>query len=153
MPDSVVEMEDDQFVTLLLQNHGTEKLYLKKGLQLGTASPVGVLTGADEHEDTGGSVDGGTQPAVSRLQTKDSIPPPVEGEVNRRIAELFTQLSNDLNHLTEENRVLLKALLISYADVFALDSSELGTTQLVTHSIDTSQHLPIKQQMRRTPLL
>ena len=28
---------------------------------------------------------------------------------------------------------------------------ELGTTQLVTHSIDTGQHKPIKQQVRRMP--
>ena len=36
-------------------------------------------------------------------------------------------------------------------DVFALDSSELGTTELVTHSIDTGQHHPIKQPLRRIP--
>ena len=42
-------------------------------------------------------------------------------------------------------------LLTSYADVFALDSKELGTTQLVTHLIDTGQHKPIKQQVRRIP--
>ena len=151
MADSVVETEDDQFVTLLLQNHGTEKFYLKKGLQLGTASPVDVLTGADDHRDTGGSADRDTQPVVSRLQTKDSTPLLMEGNVDERIAELFAQLSNDLDHLPEEDRASLKALLISYADVFALDSSELGTTQLVTHSIDTGQHLPIRQQVRRTP--
>ena len=156
MADSVVEMEDDQFVTLLLQNHGTEKLYLKKGLQLGIASPVDVLTGTDGYEDTGGSANGDTQPAVSRLRPPDSTPPDstlpqMENGVSGRITELFSQLSNDLNNLAEEDRASLKALLISYADVFALDSSELGTTQLVTHSISTGQHLPIKQRVRRTP--
>ena len=156
MADSVVEMEDDQFVTLLLQNHGTEKLYLKKGLQLGIASPVDVLTGTDGYEDTGGSANGDAQPAVSRLRPPDSTPPDstlpqMENGVSGRITELFAQLSNDLNNLAEEDRASLKALLISYADVFALDSSELGTTQLVTHSINTGQHLPIKQQVRRTP--
>ena len=35
--------------------------------------------------------------------------------------------------------------------MFALDPSELGTTQLVTHSIDTGTHPPIKQPVRRTP--
>ena len=136
MADSVVEMEDDKFVTLLLQNHGTEKFYLKKGLQLGTASPVDVLTGADDHKDTGGSADRDNQPVLSRLQTKDFTPLPVEGNVNERIAELFAQLSNDLN-LTEEDRTSQKALLISYADVFALDSSELETTQLPLILVNT----------------
>jgi len=35
--------------------------------------------------------------------------------------------------------------------VFALDNSELGTTDLVTHSIDTGDQPPICQPVRRTP--
>jgi hypothetical protein len=44
MADSVVEMGDDKFMTLLLQNHRTKKLYLKRGMQLGVASAAEVLT-------------------------------------------------------------------------------------------------------------
>ena len=36
-------------------------------------------------------------------------------------------------------------------DVFALDSSELGSTDLVMHSIDTGDTPPIKQSVRRVP--
>lgn len=35
--------------------------------------------------------------------------------------------------------------------MFALDESELGQTSLVTHSINTGEYPPIKQQPRRTP--
>ena len=44
-----------------------------------------------------------------------------------------------------------KKNLVSYSDVFALNPNELGTTQLVTHSIDTGSHPPIKQPIRQTP--
>ena len=32
MADNVVEMGNDKFVTLILQNHGTERVHLKKGM-------------------------------------------------------------------------------------------------------------------------
>ena len=64
---------------------------------------------------------------------------------------MFTQLHGDFGHLSDEDREPLKVLLTSYVDVFALDSSELGTTQLVTHSINTGQNKPIKQPVRRMP--
>ena len=35
--------------------------------------------------------------------------------------------------------------MCEYADIFALDSSELGSTSLVTHKIDTGESHPIKQ--------
>ena len=50
------------------------------------------------------------------------------------------------------DRGSLETLLTLYADVFALEPGEMGTTQLVAHSINTGQHQPIKQQVRRTPL-
>ena len=40
---------------------------------------------------------------------------------------------------------------MSYSDVFALDSSELATTDVVAHSINTGDHRPIRQPVRWTP--
>ena len=53
--------------------------------------------------------------------------------------------------LVGEEMKSLKSLVCEYADVFALDSSELGSTDLVTHTIDTGDSPPIKQSARRTP--
>ena len=39
------------------------------------------------------------------------------------------------------------------ADVFALDNSELGHTDLVHHHVDTGDHPPVKQPMRRVPFV
>ena len=149
MANGVVEVGNDKFVTLLLQNHGTDKLYLKRGMQLGVVSPTTVIT--DKDQDVGGGVEGDPESEVARLQ-HTAVDTSQEAEDSQeRVTKLFTQLNDDFSHLTEKDCASLRTLLTSYADVFALDSSELGTTQLVTHSIDAGQHRPIKQPVRRTP--
>ena len=45
----------------------------------------------------------------------------------------------------------LQELLVSFADVFALDSSELGITTIIEHSINTGDQPPIRQPVRRMP--
>lgn len=41
--------------------------------------------------------------------------------------------------------------MCNYSNVFALDASELGTTDIVKHTVDISDHSPIKQPLRKTP--
>ena len=45
----------------------------------------------------------------------------------------------------------LQNLVLEFADIFALDQSELSSTDLVTHVIDTGDTVPIKQHPRRVP--
>ena len=45
----------------------------------------------------------------------------------------------------------MEEFLVKYADVFALDASELGTTNLAEHRIDTGDHSLIQQPARRIP--
>ena len=145
MADSVVEMTDDQFVTLVLQNNGVEKECLEEGTHLGVVTTTTVVS-RDES-------DSSRSAELSRLQSI-AIDDPPQGEAEKqqeRVAKLFSQLGADFSQLVKEDRETLKTLLSSYSDVFALDPSELSTTDLVTHSIYTDQHLPIKQPLRRTP--
>ncbi|MCG8624354.1 MAG: hypothetical protein MJE68_20465 [Proteobacteria bacterium] len=58
--------------------------------------------------------------------------------------ELPKELDND-----EMKQV--KELLRESADVFALDDSELGCTDLVRHVIDTGDHSPLRQPPHQTP--
>lgn len=44
-------------------------------------------------------------------------------------------------------------MIAEFQDIFALDSSELGVTQLVTHSVDTGDQAPIRQAARRIPFV
>ena len=41
--------------------------------------------------------------------------------------------------------------MTEFSGLFALDSSELGRTSIVAHSINTGDHQPVKQQPRRVP--
>ena len=55
-------------------------------------------------------------------------------------AERLEQLRDSLKldpQLTEEQVQQMRDLVLEFADVFALDSTELGSTDLVTHHIDT----------------
>ena len=65
--------------------------------------------------------------------------------------ELLQQLNLKIDHLSSEEQKQLKDLICDYLDVFALDASELGTTDIVKHTINMGDHPPIKQPLRRTP--
>ena len=64
---------------------------------------------------------------------------------------LLEQLDLELPDLTPPQREELQDFLMSYADVFAVDSSELGTMHIITHSINTGNQPPIRQPMKMMP--
>ena len=53
--------------------------------------------------------------------------------------------------LVQEDKDQLVELVDDYSDIFALDQSKLGRTDIVTHTIDTGDHPPVYQPARRTP--
>lgn len=65
--------------------------------------------------------------------------------------ELLAIVDLDQSTLTKEQCQQLEALPCKYANVFMLNSSELGSMDLVTHTIDTADHPRIHHQVRRTP--
>ena len=53
--------------------------------------------------------------------------------------------------LTAEQQDKLCTLIAGNSEIFALDQTELGTTGIVKHSVNTGDHHPIRQHPRRTP--
>ena len=51
----------------------------------------------------------------------------------------------------KQERTALEDLLIRHHDLFSLDDGELGRTDLVSHSIKTGGHPPVRQAPRRIP--
>ena len=47
----------------------------------------------------------------------------------------------------------VEKLLKKSTDVFALNDSELGCTDIVTHNIDTGDKPPVKQPLYHTPMI
>ena len=68
-----------------------------------------------------------------------------------REANLLEQLNIQVEHWTAEQKPQLTKLITEYMDVFALNSQELGRTSLVKHVINTGDHPPVRQPVRRTP--
>ena len=68
-----------------------------------------------------------------------------------RVQSLLELLHLESSVLSIQELKCLQDFLIQHEDVFALDSSELGSTDIVTHSIDTGDQPPIRQPVRQTP--
>ena len=131
---------------MVVQNHGTSAVRLKEGLWLGTVTPVDLVTDAEEGgiADRSGDAQEDNVESDTSVRQLDTEP----SSANHRVDKLFAQLKRETNHLTPEEQQSLQSLLALYSDVFALNSNELGTTDVVTHSIDTGEHEPVRQQVR-----
>ena len=51
--------------------------------------------------------------------------------------KLLNSLTISESNLTVDQLALLRDLVVEYSDVFALDMSELGPTDLVSHTVNT----------------
>ena len=132
MPDSVFERKDGPCVVLIVENHSTKAVRLEKGQLLGGVVPVAEVSVEEAVDEESGceELGGVTEESVCALAG--------EREAGRTV-RLLDQLDLHGDHLTSEQRHELVDLVASYADVFALEPGELGTTNVVTHTIDTGR--------------
>ena len=152
MAEAATEPDTDNCVTLIMQNDALEPTHLKKGQVLGRVYPASLSPNAEQ----GSSNEEEQRLFAPSLNQLSSAPqdPERQGQCEMgttRRDQMFAAIDLDQSTLTEEQCQQLQALLCEYADIFALDSSELGSTDLVTHTIDTANHPPIDHQARRTP--
>ena len=61
-------------------------------------------------------------------------------------------LSKQPDGLSPNERDKVSGLLYEYSDVFSRGPLDMGRTILVEHTIDTGDHRPIRQGLRRHPL-
>ena len=129
MAEAVVEPDDNNCVVMSLENHNCDPVQVEAGQLLGAVTEVTVC-----------ELQEGTVSTVNKDHFNES-----------RLTSLEESLRLDSKCLTEEQVMRVSTLMKEYADVFALDSSELGSTNLVAHSINTGDTPPIKQPIRRIP--
>ena len=144
-------------ITLIVTNTSSQPLYIEKGgAVIGKVEPLeAILSSAklvgnhpdldiSEHsEQSECDIQSSGQNTVSCVSAGDS---PID-----RSTRLLDHLQLSEAKLSEDELSDLQQLLMENADVFALDPSELGSTDLVTHTIDTGDHAPIHQPPRWMP--
>ena len=47
----------------------------------------------------------------------------------------------------------MKKLLVDFSDILSRDEFDMGLTDLIQHDIDTGQERPVRQQLRKTPMV
>ena len=134
IPETVLTVGEKGRVYVSLQNLQTSRVKLVRGTELGNLEPL---------------VEMPTEPCTpSRSPEALSHCAKVSTEElsDAHKQSVLQALSLSQGELTNQEFIDLKTLMLQSADVFALDSSELGHTDLVQHTIDTGEHPLIKQQ-------
>ena len=68
-----------------------------------------------------------------------------------KLSKVLSDLHFDALELPPELRLKLRALIVEFIDIFAECDSDVGTTDIVLHEIDTGDSRPLRQPARRIP--
>ena len=124
----------DSMIHIPLYNSGSMPVLVKKGLPIGKVEEVSVV-GKDD------SLWSESEPEIARVSQVSK---------QGRCEELVSRLQIGKS-CTKRQVSQIQELLCKYHDVFALTDSELGDTDIVTHSIDTGNAPPVRASPRRLP--
>ena len=73
-------------------------------------------------------------------------------DVNNCIDKLFSKLDLEgIKDWTEQEQGSIKQLLTDYNDIFALNSMELGKTDIAKHTIEVTNLVPFKERYQQIP--
>ncbi len=155
MAEAATIPDADNCVTLIVENRGFQPTRLKKGQVLGRVQSASIHSASEtecgpedgEPRETVGAV----RTAVPQSSEELASSTPDGESLQEQKQRLLEVLHLDPSNLTEKQRERMEAFLLDQTDLFALSPLELGCTNLTTHSIDTGDHLPIRQHARRTP--
>ena len=150
--DTATCPDKDGNVVLAIQNHSLMAVHLEEGLVLGELHQLDIVP-EDRAKKLSVELVLDEVRAVRPVPhcTPDDRPPTSTPMSKERGGQVLDALDVDYETLSSKEEAALQALVREYADVFALDSSELGATDLVQHVIDTGDHPPIHQPARRIP--
>ena len=128
----MVDPDLDHRVLVMVQNNENYPVKLKKGSVLGTVVTVREVEQVDAEDDVADDM----AHCVASIQTAVSVQP------MEREKQLLKALHINRESITKEEVTQLEALVQEYTDVFAVDPSDLGTTDKITHGIETGDQRP-----------
>ena len=97
------------------------------------------------------------EPSVSTQSTPESVAENqtvvnCESLSTERVAALRSLLSDCSATLSADQQQKVWRLLVEFADVFSLDETDIGRTDLIKHRIETTDSVPVKIPPRRLPI-
>ena len=141
MVDAIVEPDEGGHMTPVVENHGSQPVDLEDLCVLGYLHSVERVIPDDRVQKK--------RKRTVQYAVTDWTPP--QDKNSDRAARVLEAVGLNKSQLTQEEQNQLVSLICEYQDLFALESADLGTTELVTHSIYTGDQPPIRQPLRRTP--
>ena len=128
LPERTVDL------TVRVMNPTSRVIWLKQGVRC-DLEEVMVLEKTGSHD---------SSVKCSAIQTDE----PHQAETTLR--SLWTDVDADV---PEEVRTKLRDLLLEHQRAFSLNETDLGFTDMVQHRIDTGTETPVRQALRRQPLV
>ena len=142
VPDILFKQRQDGCVFVPVVNHDSISTRLEPGTCVGHVTQARI-----QSDDSGSPV-----PQEVTEQAKEAASVNV-AITSARLDQIFEALQLQQGSLTDDEFAQLKQLVQQNADVFALDNTELCHTDVVQHHVDTGDHPPIKQPLRRVPYI
>ena len=138
---------------LSILNTTNESKVIRAGTCLGTLEQVNGPTQIIEGPLQEPSRSDVVSSAIRTVQTIPEVPGTMEAtgsnlELQTAIEEMVAQTSSDLSEL---QRSQVRSLLWKFKDVLSLNDYDIGFTDLVSHSIDTGDHPPVREPLRQHP--
>ena len=137
MDEAIVKPSNENTITLVLRNNGFHPVSVEEGRVLGILQEATLL----RLEDDMPWMDEKNPTFVQALHASKETSSPA----------LLDTLHWKTDTLAENDSAKLSKLISEYQDVFALNNSELNSTNLVQHHIETEDVNSIHQHARRIP--
>ena len=126
-------------VRLVIENYNTHPVPLPANQLIGHLQPAKCL-----------SQDEATKVLHSRVNFVSSGSS-ADSNFQQRCKAILEMIHVNRSTLEVEEYTALNTLMTEYANIFAVNSAEIGRTDLVHHQINTGDSDPVKQQARRIP--
>ena len=98
----------------------------------------------------GGSVEQPRRPSTVEDKIPELDRTPLKGEQLEKLYDLI-KLEEGTSNWTEEQQQRAKEVIKKYSFLFAMESLDLGRTNLIKHKIELTDYTPIKDRYRRIP--
>ena len=133
---TLVDLQMKQ-VPLRVMNLSNQQQTIGKGTELACCENINSVLATKG--DTSGEMSNGS---AQKAGVADKLPLHLKELYERSVSELDEAESEAVHHL-----------LLEFADIFSTGSKDLGGTDLVKHRIETREAPPVRQPLRRLPLV